>query len=69
MFNEIQIAQAEYQLRNAKYNNHKEVEGFTVQVPNVIDRALMALRALLANRTPKPHQSRTVVSRSGAVAR
>jgi hypothetical protein len=68
MFNEIKIAQAEFQHRNAKFNNLKEVEGMTVQVPNVIDRAVMAVRKALANRTPKPRQSRTVVSRNGAVA-
>ena len=69
MYNEIKMVQSEFELRNAKYNNLKEVEGCTVQVPNVIDRAVMAVRALLVNRAPKPRQSSKVIVRSGAVAR
>ena len=69
MFNEIKMVQSEFELRNAKYNNMKEVEGFTVQVPNVIDRAVMALRAMLTKHTPQPRQPRTTVTRSAAVAR
>jgi hypothetical protein len=69
MYFELLIAQREFQIRNAKMNTWQEVEGITVQVPNVIDRAVMALRALLVNHTPKPRQTNTVTVRSGAVAR
>ncbi len=61
MFNEIKIAQAEFQIRNAKLNTAHEVEGVTVAVPNVFDRALQALRAALSAHTlmVKPtHRSR-----------
>jgi hypothetical protein len=69
MFNEIKMVQAEFLIRNAKYNNMKEAEGFTVQVPNVIDRAVMAVRKALTNQLAKPRQTNTVPVRSGAVAR
>jgi hypothetical protein len=50
MFTEIEFVKSEYQLRNAKFNNKKEVEGYTVQVPNILDRAVMALRNALTGR-------------------
>ncbi len=58
LFNELNIAQAEYQTRNAKYNRNNEVEGVTVVVPSIVERALQALRTALAGRptaAQKPH--------------
>ncbi len=69
MFNEIQIAQAEYRVRNAKFNHAQEVEGVTVQVPNVLDRALWAVRTALARHTTKATQSSKALTRGAAVAK
>ena len=69
MYYELQIAQREFEIHNAKYNNPKVVEGYTVQVPNVIDRAVMAVRALLAKATLNLHLRHTMVTHNGALAR
>ena len=69
MYFELLIAQREFQIRNSKFDKWQEVEGLTVLMPNVIDRAVMAVRKALANRTPKLRQSNKVIVRSGAVAR
>jgi hypothetical protein len=45
MMNDIfRIVRVEHELRNAKFNNAQAIEGVTVSVPNVFDRALAALR-------------------------
>ena len=67
MFNELQMAQAEYILRNAKYNTNA-AEGATVRVPNLIDRAVLAVRNMLQGRT-LPEQPRTTLARHSVVVR
>lgn len=69
MFNVFKIAQAEYHIRNAKFNSTHDVEGMTVQVPNILDRAVLALRAALAGRTPQAKQTRAPLNRRATVAK
>jgi hypothetical protein len=69
MFYTIQIAQAEYQARNARLNASKEVEGMTVQAPNIVDRAVLAIRAALAGQQVTAGKSRAVYSHGTAVAK
>jgi hypothetical protein len=69
MFNTIQIAQAEYQARNARLNASKEVEGMTVQAPNIVDRAVLAIRAALTGQRVTAGKSRAVYSHGTAVAK
>lgn len=60
MFDVIQISRAEYKLKNARLNDWKVVEGTIVQVPNIFDRAVLAIRATLSGRRPvanKPHMT------------
>jgi hypothetical protein len=60
MFDVIQISRAEYKLKNARLNNWKVVEGTIVQVPNIFDRAVLAIRAAFTGRRPaadKPHMT------------
>jgi hypothetical protein len=72
MFDVIQISQAEYQLENARRSNSREVEGTIVQVPNIFDRAVFAVRAVLAGQPVKvknADQSGTAYHRGAAVAK
>jgi hypothetical protein len=55
---ENKIAQAEYVAYEAKLNR-PVTEGVTVQVPNVIDRVLMALRNALTRRAEETAQPRS----------
>ena len=52
-----QIAQAEWRERIAKLEAARHVEGVTVQVPNVFDRAVvravMVVRRVIAGRTAR----------------
>jgi hypothetical protein len=52
---ENKIAQAEHVAYEAKLNR-PETEGVTVQVPNIIDRALMALRNVMTRRAAETAQ-------------
>jgi len=56
MFQEFQIAQAKHAEWDAQYNSAQTVEGMTVSVLNVVDRAILAIRAALvaltAGRSP-----------------
>ncbi len=47
MYYEIMIAREEFRVRNARLNATHEVEGVTVVVPGIVDRALQALRTAL----------------------
>jgi hypothetical protein len=62
---EHKIAQAEFALRNAKYNQ-QPAEGMTVAVPNVFDRMLAALRN---TRPAQRRQHRPARAAYGTVAR
>ena len=60
MFDVIQISRAEYKLKNARLNDWEVVEGTIVQVPNIFDRAVLAIRAAFTGRRPaadKPHMT------------
>ena len=52
MFDVIQISRAEYKLKNARLNDWEVVEGTIVQVPNIFDRAVLAIRAAFTGRRP-----------------
>ena len=68
MMNDIfRIARMEHELRNAKFNNAQVIEGVSVSVPNIIDRALAALRNALAQRRIKRSNTQSALNR--AVAR
>ena len=68
MMNDIhRIARMEHELRNAKFNNAHTIEGITVDVPNVFDRALAALRDALAQHRIKRYNTQSAFNR--AVAR
>jgi hypothetical protein len=69
MFDMFLIAKAEYQMRNAKFNKMNEVEGVTVHVPNIIDRAVLVMQALLAHRTSRTPQPFTTLRQGRAVAK
>jgi hypothetical protein len=69
MFNEIKIAQSEHQIRNAKYNRMHEVEGMTVVVPNIFDRALQAVRTALTSRSTAAQKSHATLTRGGVAAK
>ncbi|HEY3341530.1 MAG TPA: hypothetical protein VGK81_05910 [Anaerolineae bacterium] len=69
MFYTIQIVQAEYQARNARLNASKEVEGILVQAPNIVDRAVLAVRAALTGHRAAADKSRAVYSHGTAVAK
>ncbi len=69
MYYEIMIAREEFKVRNAKLNAAHEVEGVTVVVPNIVDRALLALRAALTTGLTamlRPHPAQVS---GGAVAK
>ena len=53
-----QIAQAEFKAFEAKFNNRRTPEGVTVIVPNILDRALAALRNALTGRKTAVGQPR-----------
>ncbi len=71
MFNEILIAKAEHQLRNAQLARTQDMEGVTVTVPNVIDRALQALHDVFMGRQYKAHTATCCapLAQDGAAAR
>jgi hypothetical protein len=52
-FNENQIARAEFTAFEAACNQRPALEGITVKVPNVIDRALTALRNIRSRQQPR----------------
>jgi hypothetical protein len=56
MFDVIQISRAEYKLKNARLNDWEVVEGTIVQVPNIFDRAVLAIRTVLTGRRPVASQ-------------
>ena len=68
MYDMLRIAALEYQIRNGKLSKVNEIEGVTMQVPNILDRAVVALRALVAKHTPKASQPLTM-RQSGAIAK
>ena len=57
MFNVIDIAQAEFKLRNEQNLRAGAVEGMTVQVPNIIDRMLLAVRARLTRGAARTYRA------------
>ncbi len=56
MFDVIQISRAEYKLKNARLNDWEVVEGTIVQVPNIFDRAVLAIRTVLTGQRPVASQ-------------
>jgi hypothetical protein len=69
MFDMFLIAKSEYQLRNAKFNKTNEVEGVTVQVPNIIDHVVLVMQALLAHRASRTPQPFTTLRQGGSLAK
>ncbi len=65
---EHKIAQAEFALRNAKYNQ-QPAEGMTVAVPNIFDRMLAALRNTRQARPAARVQQRQARTAYGTVAK
>ena len=57
MFYEFEIAKAKHAELDAKYTHPREVEGVTVRVPNILDRAVWAVQAVLAHRVTKHKRS------------
>ena len=52
-----------------KKAEYKEVEGVTVQVPNIIDRMVLTLHKALASRTHKVYRPGSQLAHSGSVAK
>jgi hypothetical protein len=52
-FSENQIARAEFRTFEAPFNQRPALEGITAKAPNVIDRALMALRNTRSRQQPR----------------
>ncbi len=67
LYNDLQIARAKYDEWEAKFNNAKTVEGMPVHMLNVVDRAILAIRAALAHLTVK--RSHAALHGSAAAAR
>ena len=67
MFLEFQIARAIHAEREAQYNKAEVVEGMTIEVPNIVDRVVLAVRAALAKLLRR--RSRTAYHGSRAVAK
>jgi hypothetical protein len=56
MFQEFQIARAKHAEWDAQYNSAKMVEGMTVEVLNMVDRTILAIRTALAHlMAGRPH--------------
>jgi hypothetical protein len=68
MFNQIEIARARYIDLEAKYHYPREVEGMTVQAPNMIDRMMMAAHALLPGYQAMVQQQYMAPHQCGAIA-
>ncbi len=67
MFQEFQIARAKQAEWVAQYNSAKMVEGMSVDVLNMVDRAILAIRKALAGL--KVTRSRAALSGSAAAAK
>jgi hypothetical protein len=68
IFYEFEIARAKHAELDAKYKQSQECEGVTVQVPNILDRALWAIRAILVHRTARAPMTDTAHPGRVAVA-
>jgi hypothetical protein len=64
----ILLAVENYRERTRKAE-YKEVEGVTVQVPNILDRAVLTLHKALTRRTHKVYQSGPQLVHGGSVAK
>ena len=69
MYYEFEIAKAKHAELDAKYTHPREVDGVTVRVPNIFDRALSVVRAVLGHRTTKVTTPNTAHNGGAAVAK
>jgi hypothetical protein len=68
MFYEFQIAKAKHAELDAQFDHLQEFEGVRVRVPNILERAVTALRATLARRGAEPQQEPAALHRGTGAA-
>jgi hypothetical protein len=68
-FTAYQIAKAEHEERNARYNRAKPAEGMTVEACSLFELVSRSIRSALSQRRPKAAAHRASLAHQGGAAK